>query len=151
MAAEFKLTRPLTIVVEDGGTELARYPVTLLPDALPTITITKTPHGESRGTLVTDWAVKDDYGVAAITGTLDLADEQEGGTGFESNGVFLFDAPELKFALRKGKAREESGATTHDFAAHPWAGLRVTMNLGAKDGAGQESSAGGSHVHLAAT
>lgn len=138
LSAEYKLTRPVTIVVRNGDSELARYSVTTIPDAPPSITLSKTPTGESRGALVTEWLAKDDYGIRSVTGEIELADEQEGGVGFESNGVFLFDPPELKFSLRKTNAKEEAGKTTHDLAAHPWAGLAVHLTLTVKDGAGQE-------------
>ena len=138
LSAELKLSRSVTIVIADGDTPLARYPLSIVPDTAPTISISKLPAGESRGTLVTEWLAKDDNGVKSITGEIELADEQEGGVGFESNGVFLFDAPELKFALKRPNAKEEAGKTTHDLASHPWAGLRVNLTLSAKDGAGQE-------------
>ncbi|MFT3673971.1 TIGR02302 family protein [Aestuariivirga sp.] len=138
LAAEYKLTRPVTIVVRDGDKELAQYPLAVIPDAPPTIALTKPPEPDLGGTLVTEWLAKDDYGVASVAGTIELADEQDGGIGFESNGVFLFDPPQLKFTLRRPNAREEQGKTTHDLASHPWAGLRVNLTLTAKDGAGQE-------------
>ncbi|NMD06694.1 MAG: TIGR02302 family protein [Phyllobacteriaceae bacterium] len=138
LSAELKLTRPFTIVVSDGDRELARYPLSIVPDTAPTISISKTPSAEQRGTLVTEWLAKDDNGVKSVTGEIELADEQDGGLGFESNGVFLYDPPDIKFALRRPNAKEEAGKTTHDLAAHPWAGLRVNLMLTAKDGAGQE-------------
>jgi uncharacterized protein (TIGR02302 family) len=138
LTAELKLTRPLTIVLQDETGELARYPLTLVPDAAPTVSMSKPPTAESRGALITEWQVKDDYGVKSLTGAIELADEQEGGLGFESNGVFLFEAPEVKFALRRPNAKDETGKTTHDLASHPWAGLRVNLTLTAQDAAGQE-------------
>lgn len=138
LAAELKLSRAVTIVVSDGDTVLARYPLSIVPDTAPTITLGKPPAGGSGGTLVTEWLARDDIGVKSISGEIELADEQDGGIGFESNGVFLFEAPELKFALRRPNAREEAGKTTHDLASHPWAGLRVNLSLTARDGAGQE-------------
>lgn len=138
LSAEVKLTRPVTLLLKDGETELARYPVTIIPDEAPQVSLTKEPLGEGRGTLVTDWEVKDDYGVKSLTGEISLADEQDGGIGFESNGVFLFTAPQVKFSLRRPNAKAEKGTTTHDLAAHPWAGLRVMLQLTAKDAAGQE-------------
>jgi uncharacterized protein (TIGR02302 family) len=142
LAAEYKLTRPVTIVVRDGEKELAQYPLAVIPDAVPTISLSKEPAPESGGTLVTEWLAKDDYGVASVAGTIELADEQDGGVGFESNGVFLFDPPKLKFALRRPNAKEEQGKTTHDLASHPWAGLRVNLTLSVKDGAGQQGQSG---------
>ena len=138
LSAEATLTRPATIVVREGATELARWPVALLPDAPPTITMTEKPGGDSKGALTLKWQGKDDYGLRKVTGEVDLADEQDGGTGFESNGIFLFDPPELKFALKRANAKDEKGTSRFDVAKHPWAGFNVTLNMTAIDGAGQE-------------
>ena len=74
-----------------------------------------------------------------VTGEVELADEQEGGTGFESNGIFLFDPPELKFALQAAaNSKDEKGSSRFDLAKHPWAGFNVTLNMTAIDAAGQE-------------
>jgi len=142
LAAEFKVTRPMTITLSDAGGELVRYPITVIPDAAPTIEVAKQPYDGGRGTLVVEWLAKDDYGVRAIAGDIALADEQDGGMGFDSNGVFLFDPPKLKLSLRRANAREDKGKATNDFAAHPWAGLKVSMTLTVKDAAGQEGTSG---------
>jgi uncharacterized protein (TIGR02302 family) len=138
LTAEATLNRPATIVVTDGGQELARWPVTLLPDAPPTLTLTEKPNGDSKGNLTLKWQTKDDYGVRKITGELELADEQDGQIGFESNGIFLFDPPELKFPLRRGNSKDEKGTSRFDLARHPWAGFSVTLNMTAEDAAGQQ-------------
>jgi uncharacterized protein (TIGR02302 family) len=138
LTAEATLTRPTTIVVHDGGKELARFPVTLLPDTAPTITVSEKPTGDRKGNLTLKWQAKDDYGVRKITGELELADEQDGQVGFESNGIFLFDAPELKFALKRGNSKEEKGQSRTDLAKHPWAGFTVNLNMTVEDAAGHQ-------------
>ncbi|MFO1032672.1 MAG: TIGR02302 family protein [Hyphomicrobiales bacterium] len=137
-AADFTFDRSLTVDVRDGDTLLASIPLRLVPDEAPTISIVKTPHAAPTGAFITDGQVKDDYGVTALSGDMELADEQEGGTGFESNGIFLYEPPKLSFALRHPNAREETGATSHDLTAHPWAGFNVTLTLTAWDAAKQE-------------
>ncbi len=138
LTAEATLNRPVTITVNDGTQELARWPVVLLPDAPPTITLTEKPNGDPKGNLTLKWQTKDDYGVRKITGELELADEQDGQVGFESNGIFLFDPPELKFPLRRGNSKDEKGTTRFDLAKHPWAGFSVILNMTAEDAAGQQ-------------
>jgi uncharacterized protein (TIGR02302 family) len=138
LTAEATLGRPTTIVVTDGNSELARWPVVLLPDTPPTLTLTEKPATDAKGNLTLKWQGKDDYGLRKITGEVELADEQDGQVGFESNGIFLFDAPELKFALRRGNSKDEKGTSRFDLAKHPWAGFNVTLNMTAEDGAGQQ-------------
>jgi uncharacterized protein (TIGR02302 family) len=138
LSAEATLARPATILVTDGNRELARWPVTLIPDAAPTLKLTEKPQGDRKANLTMKWQAQDDYGVKKLTGELELADEQEGGEGFESNGVFLFEAPEMKFVMRRSNSKDEKGASKFDFSKHPWAGLNVTLNMTAIDGAGQE-------------
>jgi uncharacterized protein (TIGR02302 family) len=141
LTAEATLQRPATIVVSDGATTLARWPVTLIPDAAPTLSLTEKPKGDPKGSLSFKWEAKDDYGVRKVTGELELADEQDGETGFESNGIFLFDPPDLKFALRRANGKDEKGASRFDLAKHAWAGFNVTLNMTAIDAAGHEGKA----------
>ncbi len=138
LTAEATLDRPGTLVVTDGSRELARWPIALLPDAPPTLGLSEKPEHDSKGNLTLKWVAKDDYGVRKIVGEVELADEQNGETGFESNGIFMFDPPELKFALRRANGKEEKGTSRFDLAKHPWAGFNVILNMTAVDAAGQE-------------
>ncbi len=139
--AEAKISRPLTIVVSDGGKALAHWPITTIPDQPPALQFMEKPSGDTRGNLTFKWKAADDYGLKKLSAALDLADEQEGGMGFESNGVFLYDPPELKTVLKRGNAREETGTSRFDLASHPWAGLMVNLSLTVTDGAGQTAAA----------
>jgi uncharacterized protein (TIGR02302 family) len=138
LTAEAMLDRPATIVVTDGTKELARWPIVILSDAPPTVKLTAQPEFDAKGNLTLKWQAQDDYGVRKVTGEVELADEQEGGTGFESNGIFLFDAPELKFSLRHSNGKDEKGSSRFDLAKHPWAGFNVNLNMTAIDAADQE-------------
>lgn len=137
LSAEAVIRRPLTIAVSDGSTLLTRWTINTIPDLAPALQLTERPLGDRKGSLTLKWKATDDYGVRKLGAAIELADEQENGTGFESNGVFLFDAPELKLALKRGNAREESGTSRFDLASHPWAGLMVELSMVATDGAGQ--------------
>jgi uncharacterized protein (TIGR02302 family) len=138
LTAEATMERPASIIITDGNKELANWQIALLPDAPPTVALTDKPANDSKGNLTLKWQAKDDYGVRKVTGEVELADEQDGGTGFESNGIFLFDPPELKFALRRGNSKDETGSSRFDLAKHPWAGFNVTLNMTAIDAAEQE-------------
>ena len=134
--AEVKLDRPVTVKLFDESKELASWPITLIPDEAPKIAFVEEPKTGENGALNVHWKTSDDYGVNAITAEISLADEQENGTGFDSNGVFLYDAPIFKVGMQKPNAKSEDTTSKQDLSAHPWAGLYVTMELTAKDGAG---------------
>lgn len=138
--AEVQLTRPVTVKVSDGRSEVASWQIDLIPDAPPSISVAETPAGDGAGTLTTKWKTADDYGVTGLTAELSLADEQEGGVGFDSNGIFLFDSPKMPVSLRRGNAKAEDGATKTDLAEHPWAGFYAELVLTARDAAGQETN-----------
>ncbi len=138
-SAEAKLTSATTVVIRNGEEVLASWPVDLIPDAKPMLAWTKPPVMEKNGALTLNWQAKDDYGVRSITSDVSLADNQKDGVGFETNGPFLFEAPKIAAKLKKSNTRDETGKTSQDLTAHPWAGLNVTVMLTAKDAADQMS------------
>ncbi len=138
--AEVKLDRPVTVKLFDDTKELASWPITLIPDEAPKISFVDDPKAGDNGALNVHWKTSDDYGVKSITAEISLADEQENGTGFASNGVFLYEAPIFKVGMQKPNAKIEDTISKQDLSAHPWAGLYVTMELTAKDGAGHTAT-----------
>ncbi|MFN0191115.1 MAG: TIGR02302 family protein [Aestuariivirga sp.] len=137
LKAEAQVPRPSVIKVFDGATELASWPVAVIPDAPPQINFRNEPKSEALGNLTIDWHASDDYGVASVTSEIGLSDNQEDGMGFATDGVFLFDAPEFPVALKRAAPKKEDGASSANLSAHPWAGLMVEMTLEAKDAAGR--------------
>lgn len=135
--AEAKLNVPALIRVFDGGTVLAAWHVSLIPDKPPSVSVVEEPKSENLGSLTVKWKAADDYGVSAITSQIDLSDNQEDGVGFAGNGVFLFDPPKFPVSLRKSAPREELGSSSADLTAHPWAGLFVDLTLEVSDAAKQ--------------
>jgi uncharacterized protein (TIGR02302 family) len=143
-----ELSKPVTIKVLDGDREMAAWPIAIIPDKPPTIAITGEPAAEASGSLTLKWKAADDYGVAKIASKIDLSDEQDDGMGFSGNGVFLFEAPELKVAMRKSQPKEEAGTTAADLTAHPWAGFMVDLTLTARDAAGQTGDSETKRIRL---
>jgi uncharacterized protein (TIGR02302 family) len=139
-ASEVKLDRPVIVKLLDGSKELASWPIILIPDEPPKVKIVGEPKSEKLGALNVGWEASDDYGVKSITAEISLSDQQETGLGFESNGVFLFDPPVFKIALRSTNSKSQTGNTTQDLSSHPWAGLYVEMVLTATDGAGHSTA-----------
>jgi uncharacterized protein (TIGR02302 family) len=139
--AEVTLSKNAQLDVVADNKIVESFNFATLADTPPTIVIPKEPEVATRGGLTVHWEVKDDYGVKTVTSELSLTDEQEGGVGFEGNGVFLWDAPKFDVRLKRPNTRDEKGKTTQDLTAHPWAGLRVEMLLTATDAAGQATVA----------
>ncbi len=138
--ADLKLDRPAIVKLMDGTSELASWPITLIPDEAPKIKLVGEPHSEKLGGLTVGWEIGDDYGVKSISAEIALADQQETGVGFENNGVFLYDAPVFKISNFKPNAKSDAGTTTQELASHPWAGLYVEMTLTATDAAGHTTT-----------
>ena len=139
-SAEVKLDRPATVKLFDDNKEMASWAFNLTLDEAPKIKIVEEPKANAGGALSVHWQASDDYGVKSITAEISLADEQENGIGFESNGVFLYDPPKFKIALQKPNAKSEDTTTKQDLSAHPWAGLYAVVILTATDAAGHSTA-----------
>jgi uncharacterized protein (TIGR02302 family) len=137
--AEVPLARPAIVKVMDGQKELARWRISLIPDAPPSVEITDDPTGDGSGMLSARWKAADDYGVTGITAEIYLADDQDEGVGFSDAGIFEYDPPKLPVSLRKSSPKEEKGESKADVAEHPWAGFMVEMTLTARDAAGNRT------------
>ena len=90
-----------------------------------------------RGSLRLDYKMSDDYGVVGANAIFTLKDTKDE----ESNGKPahpLFGAPEFKLTLPHARTRAGAAQTTHDLTAHPWAGAEVSVQLVARDEAGNE-------------
>ena len=140
LTADVTLDRPVTVKVMDGDKELATYPISLVSDEAPKIEFAEDPKTGDQGKLQVKWHASDDYGIKSVTAEISLADEQQDGTGFEGNGVFLYDPPEFKIALKKPGAKDDTETTLADLTSHPWAGLFVEMVLTVTDGAGHKTT-----------
>jgi uncharacterized protein (TIGR02302 family) len=139
-SAETTISRPMMMRLLDGSREIASWSISALPDAAPAISLREPPSGDASGALNVKWKAADDYGVTAIESEIALSDNQDDGVGFESTGVFLFDAPSLPVKLPHGAAKQPEGVATADLTEHPWAGLMVDIVLTAHDAAGHEAS-----------
>jgi len=105
---------------------------TAIPDRPPTITLTRDPERQARGSLRLDYEVQDDYGVVDAQATFALKDKTEQGEAPHP----LFPAPEFKLTLPQARTRSGSAQTIHDLTQHPWAGAEVNVTLVARDEAG---------------
>ncbi|HHN67355.1 MAG TPA: TIGR02302 family protein [Thermopetrobacter sp.] len=126
------LTRSVVAVVQAGG-ELARWPIVITPDAPPVAELTRPPGTTAAGALVLHWRVADDHGVARLRARFSLAEKQARG----AEKPLRFKPPDYAIALNALHPKRAAGKHVQALAAHPWAGLMVTLRLRASDQAGQ--------------
>jgi len=126
-SAQGVLDAPARITIRQDGRDVAGWNIGVRADAPPRVAFTETPTRAPRGlALRLPWLVEDDWGVVALRAELHLAHRPE--------------APpiELDIALPSPATREAQGLSQPDFSAHPWAGLDITLQLIARDGADQK-------------
>ncbi len=132
----FVITSDGEAVLHGAGSDLT-WAFTAIPDRAPTITLLKDPQRQVRGALRLDYKMSDDYGVVGASAVFAL----KGSKDEEANGKPahpLFGPPEFKLTLPNARTRSGAAQTTHDLTAHPWAGAEVSIQLVARDEAGNE-------------
>ncbi|MBL6458264.1 DUF4175 family protein [Belnapia sp. T6] len=128
-AAEQVLDAGMRLAVRRGGTELARWALSVQADAPPAVAFAEPPGRAQRGLGTRlPWRAEDDWGLASLGAELRLAARP--------------DAPPLvlDLPLPGGAPKTARGTAQPDLSAHPWAGLEVEARLRARDGAGQEGA-----------
>ena len=135
-----------TIKAVSGNTVMASWPISMIPDNVPGIALTKNPERTSKGALKLTYFVQDDYGVASAE--VKFARKKDKGEGDPSTAWARGEKltgprapfsrpPQLSLRLPSGSAKSGEAFTYHEIGSHPWAGQTVTMTLEAKDVAGQ--------------
>lgn len=123
---EATLSQSGLFVLRGQGTSLARWQIMIQPDAPPIIGFAGMPGPDSDGTsLRLPWVAGDDYGVVSAHMTAHLI------------GHLTEPGLTLPLTLPDGAAPKINGVQVTDLSANPWAGLPVSMQLDAKDAAGQ--------------
>jgi uncharacterized protein (TIGR02302 family) len=129
-ASSFQADRDMTagtrLTVRRDGQDLASWLVTVIADRPPTADWPEPPGQSPRGLQTRlPWEVSDDYGVVGLQAELRLKERP--------------DAPPLVIAipLPGGSAKTAKGVSLQDMTANPWAGLKVTARLVARDAPGQ--------------
>ncbi len=127
-----KLDRPVRAQLSDGGSMLADWRITLIPDAPPKAGVAGQIEVTPTGGFAVNWTASDDYGVASLRAKFRMT-EKDGA----KQGKLLYDAPGFGVSLPRLNPRDARGRAFQDLTAHPWAGLEVEMQLEAKDQAAQ--------------
>jgi uncharacterized protein (TIGR02302 family) len=122
---EFVVQSGDRLVVTQEGRTLGEWPLEVVPDKAPEITLAKAPTVTERGALRLDFTAKDDYGLTSAKAEFRL---DEGDSG---------DVLERPLPLASIGVRETTDVSFQDLTAHPWAGLRVVLKLTATDALGQ--------------
>ena len=141
-----EITSSGIIKAVSGGEVLASWPMTVIPDNVPGIALTKNPERTSKGAMKLTYFVQDDYGVASaevkFTRVKDTG-EGDPSTAWARNEKLTgprapySKPPRLSLRLPAGNAKSGEAFTYHEIGSHPWAGQKVMMTLEAKDVAGQ--------------
>ena len=118
------LTKGRRLAVAQGADELAAWPLSIIADKAPTIEFASPPGRTQRSALRLEYLATDDYGLASVQATIRRADRPD--------QAITLDPP-----LPSPGARNAEETSFHDLTSHPWAGLAVTITLGAVDSAGQ--------------
>lgn len=127
---EYELTEGSRLRVMQGETVVADWPIEIVPDLPPTAEIAKPPSATNQMALRLDSRATDDYGIASLHARIELAEAAAAETAGEP---LLIDLP-----LPGVNAREAAEPSFHDLTAHPWAGLKVRVQLVAEDEIGQK-------------
>ncbi|MEE9195844.1 MAG: DUF4175 family protein, partial [Alphaproteobacteria bacterium] len=134
----YKITATLDsgshIVVTQDKVEVAAWPLTLIPDIEPWISLTEPPAQTQRAALMLRYEAIDDYGVTEIKAFIRSGFSKRFAKGKSSRPQEI-----IEFALPvPGKDLKAVKETSyHDLTAHPWAGLPASLQLMATDGTGQ--------------
>ncbi|MGQ0673317.1 MAG: TIGR02302 family protein [Hyphomicrobium sp.] len=141
----YELRRPVVLRVLNGRREMARWRVDVIPDHAPRIVLTKKPEVTPRGSMKLTYKVEDDYGVASAEARLEKSkkkavDPAKAWAQAEPLKGPRWPAvkpPPITLRLPTASSKDGEQHTYVETASHPWAGLKVTMRLVAKDVAGQ--------------
>jgi len=118
------------LAIRQGGTELAAWTLSVLPDLKPTVSLVEDPSPTERAALMIHYAASDDYGLAGVEAHLQR---------LTTTRAVTDDAPVVLSLALPGRGLEAVDAKDfHDLTPHPWAGQPVRLTLVARDEAGQE-------------
>jgi uncharacterized protein (TIGR02302 family) len=110
------------LVLKSGNRELARWPITIVPDKPPAIAFTADPAQTERGVLKLSYSANDDYGVEHVSAKMTPVGDVAGAAPIE------LDLPVPGSGLRQARAE-----SYHDLTANPLAGSQVMLTLAARD------------------
>lgn len=133
-----------TVRVSSGGTQVASWSFTVIPDHTPKIALTKPPDRSARGGLKVFYKAEDDYGIVSAEARIKriLPKPDTSSTAWarpEPKGAKLpYERPPvISLRLPRSYPKLAEGHSLHEIGDHPWAGMKVELTLIARDLAGQ--------------
>lgn len=134
MELRIKLSGGRQIDIQDDGHSLLNLRVSIIADTPPSISARKDLKTTADQALVIEYTLKDDYGVIAASAQFSrhLIDDS-------IIPPFARKPPDFTLNLPGRRVKKLEQTIFQDLTAHPWAGLRVTLELKAEDDAGQVS------------
>ena len=132
-----RISRSSIISVISDGAELGSWPVNVIADAVPVVTIPEQINITPSGAFALPWKVSDDYGVTSLQGKLRLDKDKVDQQLIDTGNPFLATAPDFAVSMQKVNPKQAEGRSFQDLTAHPWAGLPVEIILEGRDQAGQ--------------
>ncbi|MGQ0662236.1 MAG: TIGR02302 family protein [Pseudomonadota bacterium] len=116
------------LAVEQDGRALAAWRLKVIPDDAPKVEFATAPARTRRAALRLEYAASDDYGIVNVAATIRRAEAPAGSPG---------QPIDLALPVPGQRLKEASGSSYYDLTAHPWAGLKVLVQLRAVDAIGQ--------------
>jgi uncharacterized protein (TIGR02302 family) len=130
----FRLKADGSLAVEGLAAGDALWSFRSIPDRPPVIALGRDPQVLGRATLSLGYKVEDDYGVVAAEARLTNPQiRQRPGAGAPRP---LIGAPEFPLSLPQARTRAATGESSKDLTEHPWAGVTASLQLAARDDAG---------------
>lgn len=112
------------LAVSRRDTELAAWPLTVVPDEPPSAAFARPVESTLRGAVRIEYVARDDYALTDVKAVMNRPAKPD-------------DALTITVPLPQPGAADASASSYHDLTAHPWAGTDVTIQLVATDGVGQ--------------
>jgi len=141
----FLLSGDAGLTLHHAGALVGTFEIHAIADQPPIIALTEVPKANARGTLTLAYRLADDYGVTSASAAFSNPKAPD---GTAIAGRSLVDPPHADLTLAPGAGGLGDAETTADLSDHPWAGLRVTMTLSAKDEGGNEGKSEPAEITL---
>jgi uncharacterized protein (TIGR02302 family) len=124
-----------TATIRGYGSDVT-WTFSAIADKPPTIALAKDPEIKPGGALQLTYKIEDDYGATEAQAIFKSKEMPDKGAGKKARP--LYDAPEFPLSLPQARTRNGTGQTFKNLAEHPFAGADMTLELVAKDQAGNE-------------